>query len=89
MITRQNIALLLLAVFLAVVPLAIHAEFAGTDDAATEAITEIRPDYKPWFNSLWEPSEEMEQILFALQAAGGAAFIAYFAWRHRRPRPSL
>jgi cobalt/nickel transport protein len=65
-------------------PVAISGDFAGTDDQATAAISELRPDYKPWAALPWEPSEEAEPWLFALQAALGVCFIAYFAYRYRR-----
>ncbi|MEK4029434.1 energy-coupling factor ABC transporter substrate-binding protein [Pseudobacillus sp. FSL P4-0506] len=77
----KNILLLILVVGLAVIPLIINktAEFNGADGEAEEAITEINPDYKPWFESLWEPpSGEVESLLFVLQAAVGALFIGYF-----------
>ncbi|HWQ61499.1 MAG TPA: energy-coupling factor ABC transporter substrate-binding protein [Negativicutes bacterium] len=85
MITRQNLLLLLLAAALALVPLALAGDFAGTDDQAAQAIGEIRPGYTPWFTSLWEPSDKTIRLLFGLQAASGVAFIAYFLRRHRRP----
>ncbi|MDR3590128.1 MAG: energy-coupling factor ABC transporter substrate-binding protein [Negativicutes bacterium] len=81
MSTRKTVLLLLLAVALVVVPLAWRsgADFGGTDDKAKDVISEINPDYKPWFSSLWEPpSAEVESFLFALQAALGAGFIGYF-----------
>ena len=31
-----------------------NAEFGGADGQA-QVVTEINPDYKPWFNSIWEP----------------------------------
>ena len=77
----KNILLLILVVCLAVVPLVINktAEFNGADGQAEEAITEINPDYTPWFDALWEPpSGEVESLLFVLQAAIGALFIGYF-----------
>ena len=77
----KNILLLILVVCLAVVPLVINktAEFNGADGQAEEAITEINPDYTPWFDALWEPpSGEVESLLFVLQAAAGALFIGYF-----------
>lgn len=77
----KNILLLILVVCLAVVPLVLNktAEFNGADGEAEAAITEINPDYKPWFESLWEPpSGEVESLLFVLQAAVGALFIGYF-----------
>jgi cobalt/nickel transport protein len=42
-------------------------------------ISEINPDYKPWFASIIEPaSGEIASMLFALQAAIGAGFIGYY-----------
>lgn len=52
--------------------------FTGSDNQAEKAITTARPDYKPWFAPFWEPpSSEIESLLFGLQAAIGAAAIAY------------
>lgn len=65
---------------LAVIPLVFvpHGEFSGSDDQAEKAITEIKPDYQPWFKSLFEPpSSEVESLLFASQAALGAGVIGY------------
>ncbi len=73
--------LILLVIALAVVPLFLAggAEFGGADDQAETVIAEIQPDYTPWFSPLWEPpSGEIESLLFALQAALGASFIAYY-----------
>lgn len=78
---RNNIILLLLVALLAMIPLIIvnDSEFGGADGAAEEMITEIRPEYEPWFNSFWEPpGGETESLLFALQAALGAGFIGYY-----------
>ena len=78
---KKNLILILLAVLLAIVPLFMNrgAEFGGADGQAEEVITQINPDYQPWFSSLWEPpSGEIESLLFALQAALGAGFIGYY-----------
>ncbi|ADY57166.1 Cobalt transport protein cbiN [Syntrophobotulus glycolicus DSM 8271] len=78
---RNNLLLIALVVILAVVPifLAKGAEFGGSDDQAEAAITEINPDYQPWFSSVWEPpSGEIESLLFALQAALGAGIVGYY-----------
>ncbi|PAQ16475.1 cobalt ABC transporter substrate-binding protein CbiN [Bacillaceae bacterium SAOS 7] len=80
-VSVKNLLLFAIVVLLAVVPLVINkdAEFLGADGQAEEAITEISPDYQPWFDVIWEPpSGEVESLLFALQAAGGALFIGYF-----------
>lgn len=76
----KNMILALLVVILAVVPLVIHrdAEFGGADGEAEAVIAEVKPDYEPWFKSIWEPpSSEVESFLFALQAAIGSGFIGY------------
>lgn len=78
---KKNILLIIIVVLLAVVPLFIQqgAEFGGADGQAEEVITQINPDYQPWFSSLWEPpSGEVESLLFALQAALGAGFTGYY-----------
>ncbi len=79
---RTYTLLLIAAIFiLTVTPLVFvgGAEFGGADGEAEEMITEIKPDYEPWFTSFWEPpSGEIESLLFALQGALGAGFIFYY-----------
>ncbi|MGW1929487.1 energy-coupling factor ABC transporter substrate-binding protein [Streptomyces sp. NPDC001919] len=82
---KINTLLLLVVAALAVLPLALglgdHKEepFVGADAEAETAITELRPDYEPWFSQLYEPpSGEIESALFALQAALGAGVLAYY-----------
>jgi len=82
---KINALLLLVVAALAVLPLALglgdHKEepFAGADAEAETAVTEIQPDYEPWFSPLYEPpSGEIESALFALQAALGAGVLAYY-----------
>jgi cobalt/nickel transport protein len=83
--TKINLLLLLVVAALAVLPLALglgdhkEAPFTGSDGEAESAITEIEPDYKPWFSPLYEPpSGEIESALFSLQAALGAGVLAYY-----------
>lgn len=53
-------------------------KFGGADDQGKEAITEIRPNYQPWFESVMQPaSSEIAGLLFALQAALGAGVLGY------------
>jgi cobalt/nickel transport protein len=78
---NKSWVLIILVIVLAVVPLFMSqgAEFGGADGEAESAITEIQPDYTPWVSPIWEPpSGEIESLLFALQAALGTGFIAYF-----------
>lgn len=77
----KNGILLIIVLVLAFGPLflARNAEFAGADDRATEAISSLNANYKPWFKPLWEPpSGEVESFLFALQAALGSGFVFYY-----------
>jgi cobalt/nickel transport protein len=50
--------------------------FVGTDDQAQTMIGRIRPDYNPWFTSIFDPGEN-EEWLFALQAAIGVGVFSY------------
>ncbi|MGW7359224.1 energy-coupling factor ABC transporter substrate-binding protein [Streptomyces sp. NPDC054802] len=82
---RINTLLLLAVAALAVLPLVLglgdhKAEpFTGADGEAEAAITELEPDYEPWFSPLYEPpSGEIESALFSLQAALGAGVLAYY-----------
>ncbi|MFJ2770584.1 energy-coupling factor ABC transporter substrate-binding protein [Streptomyces sp. NPDC087300] len=82
---KINTLLLVIVAALAVLPLVLglgddkEEPFAGADAQAETAITEIKPDYKPWFSPLYEPpSGEVESALFALQAALGAGVLAYY-----------
>ena len=73
--------LLVLVVGLAIVPLFLHpgSEFGGADGMAEQAITEVRPEAKPWFSPIWSPpGGETESLLFALQAALGAGLIGFY-----------
>jgi cobalt/nickel transport protein len=76
----QNWLLIGGVVSLALLPLFIvkDGKFGGADDQGKEAITVIKPDYKPWFASLIQPaSGEIAGLLFAAQAAMGAGVVGY------------
>lgn len=77
----NNIILVIIAILLIVSPLVINknAEYSGADGQAEEIITEIDPNYKPWFSSIYEPqSGEVESLLFAVQASLGTGVICYY-----------
>jgi cobalt/nickel transport protein len=43
-----------------------------------EAVNEVQPEYKPWFQPLMQaPSGEVQTFLFASQAALGAGVLGY------------
>ncbi|EKQ51330.1 MULTISPECIES: energy-coupling factor ABC transporter substrate-binding protein [unclassified Clostridium] len=78
---KKNLILAILVIAIAVLPLLLlkNAEFAGSDDKAKEAITQINSNYKPWFSPIWEPpSAEIESLLFSIQAAIGSGIICYY-----------
>lgn len=78
---KKNLILAVLVIVIAILPLLFlkEAEFSGSDDQAEDAITQINPDYEPWFSSLWEPpSGEIESLLFSLQAAIGSGIVCYY-----------
>lgn len=78
--TLNNWFLILAVLGLSVAPLIFirGAEFSGADGEAEKAITEIKPEYQPWFTSVFEPaSGEIESLLFASQAALGAGIVGY------------
>lgn len=78
---KVNALLLALVVLIGLIPLFIHppgAEFGGTDDKISTILQQDHPDYRLWFQPLWEPpSGEIESLLFALQAAIGAGIMGY------------
>lgn len=81
---KKNLILIIIVIFISIIPLLTlkNAEFAGADGLAETAITEIAPDYKPWFSPVYEPaSGEIESLLFALQAAIGAGVMGFILGR--------
>lgn len=81
---KKNLILLIFVIALAVLPLVTlkNADFEGADGLAETAITEINPDYKPWFAPFFEPaSGEIESLLFAVQAAIGAGIVGFVLGR--------
>ncbi|MEV8530881.1 energy-coupling factor ABC transporter substrate-binding protein [Streptomyces sp. NPDC051211] len=93
---KINALLLLVVAALAVLPLALglgddkEEPFTGADAQAEAAITELKPDYEPWFSPLYEPpSGEVESALFALQAALGAGVLAYYFGLRKGRRQGL
>lgn len=78
--TKLNIILLLAVVALMVGALLINqqGEYGGSDGEAEAVITEIDPEYSPWFESILEPkSGEIESLLFTLQGSLGVGIITY------------
>lgn len=81
----RNGLLLLAVVLISALPLWFYqpadgeAAFAGSDDKAQQQISQLAPNYQPWFKPLLTPaSPEIASLLFALQAALGAGVIGYW-----------
>jgi len=80
---RTNYLLLLGVVALVAFPLIfVKGEYKGSDDAGSAAIAVTKPGFEPWVRPIWEPpSDEIESLLFAIQAAFGAGIIGYVLGR--------
>ncbi len=81
---KKNLILIAIIVVIVAAPTIFikNAEFAGADGLTEEQIAKINPNYKPWFESLFEPkSGEIESLLFALQAAIGAGVVGFILGR--------
>jgi cobalt/nickel transport protein len=85
---QRNVLLFLAAVTLGLLPLALlrGAQWSGTDTLGMEAVGVIRPDFEPWFESVFSPAE-FERYIFGLQALLGMLLLSGgFGWlvaRHR------
>ncbi|MGI5964551.1 MAG: energy-coupling factor ABC transporter substrate-binding protein [Candidatus Methanomethylophilaceae archaeon] len=63
-------------------------EFGGADDQGGDVISDLDPEYEPWWDGIWGDYElpgETESMLFALQAAIGAVIIGYVIGRLHNP----
>ncbi len=87
MAVNRSIWLIAATVAIVAAPLLIPGlggEFKGSDDLGTDAINEARPGYQPWFQPVWKPpSDEVQSLLFSLQAALGAGFLGYVIGRRQ------
>jgi len=83
MSARANSLLLGLAALIIAAPLILNpaGQFGGTDDAASQVVESSNPAYEKWTAPFWQPSKEMEGLLFALQAAFGAGLLGYVLGR--------
>ncbi|MBU4438860.1 MAG: energy-coupling factor ABC transporter substrate-binding protein [Acetobacterium sp.] len=87
---KTVIGLLLVVVLIAVVPLFMlkGAEFGGSDDAGSVAISEITgSEYEPWFTPIMETAiggelpGEIESLIFCVQTGIGVGIIAFVMGR--------
>ena len=87
---KTVIGLLILVVLIAVVPLFLlqNAEFGGSDDAGSVAISEITgTEYQPWFTPVLETAingelpGEVATLFFCIQTGIGVGIIAFIMGR--------
>ncbi|MBU4541120.1 MAG: cobalt transport protein CbiN [Firmicutes bacterium] len=87
---KTVIGLLILAVFIALVPLFIvqDAEFGGADNAGSEVVSEVLGvEYEPWFTPVFETAingeipGEVESLFFCVQTGIGVGIIAFVMGR--------
>ncbi len=86
---KKSLLLIALIITLTLLPFFIPhgGEYGGSDGEAETAITQLAPDYKPWFAPIFEPaSGEIESLLFTLQGALGTAVIFYIFGYYRGKR---
>lgn len=60
----------------------------GSDGRAAQMIVGLTGSYQTWLNPSWQPSREVQILLFGLQAAIGLVMLAYFL-RHRKDEKSI
>jgi cobalt/nickel transport protein len=88
-LTTLTIVVLVVVMALAIGALALRsgAEFGGADSGGQEAITELDPDYTPWYDGVWVQSENVNWLMFGVQGVVGAALffsaLGYFVGRAR------
>jgi cobalt/nickel transport protein len=59
--------------------------YGGTDDRASAAIAESRPEYRRWALPVWAPGSRAAEVsLFGLQALLGAGVLGWAIARLRR-----
>ena len=86
---KTVIILLIVAALIAISPfLALRgAEFGGSDDAGSQVVEEVSPDYEPWFTPVLESAiggelpGEIESLIFCIQTGIGAGVIFFFVGR--------
>ncbi len=86
---KTVIILLIIAALIAIIPIFSlpGAEFGGSDDAGSQVVQEISPDYEPWATPVLENAiggelpGEIESLLFCIQTGIGVGIIAFFIGR--------
>jgi ABC-type cobalt transport system, periplasmic component len=88
---KTVIVLLIIALLIIIIPLFAlkGAEFGGSDDAGSVAISQILgKEYVPWFTPVMEKAiggelpGEIESLLFCVQTGIGVGVLAFFMGRY-------
>ncbi|MCR5792820.1 MAG: energy-coupling factor ABC transporter substrate-binding protein [Lachnospiraceae bacterium] len=87
--TITSLVLILVIIVLSLFPLFAlkGAEFGGSDDAGSEMVASIHPDYEPWFEPVLETAiggelpGEIESLFFCIQTGIGVGIIAFYMGR--------
>ncbi|MGB9938133.1 MAG: energy-coupling factor ABC transporter substrate-binding protein [Methanobacterium sp.] len=85
---KKHAILFLCAALIIIIPFLLNnGDTKGTDDAAISEIE--KTGYTPWSDSILKPpSEEMEPLLFGVQAAVGLIIIVFFVGYYRKKQNS-
>ena len=79
---KNTILAVILVPIIAVPLLFMGGHEFGSDDQASDAISELDESYEPWFEPFWEPpSGEIESLFFCLQAGVGAGIVGFVLGR--------
>ncbi len=76
---KKNIILVIVLLLIFIIPFFINhgGDYSGSDSQAETVILSIDSDYQSWIGSVYEPTSEIETLLFSLQAAFGTGIICY------------
>ncbi|MEN3186059.1 MAG: energy-coupling factor ABC transporter substrate-binding protein [Atribacterota bacterium] len=79
-----GLTLFVVLVMLFVISIVVDFGLEGADDRASSAVGELNPEYRPWVQNFFEPSERGEKALFVLQILIGIGLGGYSLWRLKR-----
>ena len=80
----KNTILAVILVLIIAVPLLFMGghEFGGSDDQASDAISELDESYEPWFEPFWEPpSGEIESLFLLSSGRSGRRYCRLCTWQ--------
>lgn len=86
--SKKHLILALCVALIIIAPFVLNVSInGGTDDLASNQIQNL--GYTPWFESIWTPpSDNVETLIFAAQAAIGLIIIGYFIGYYKKKQNS-